>query len=107
MPRRDEDEDEDPGDRRSPPPPPPLTGILWNSEKYHGSPLSLSDERLGSLASWVQNHNITVVKLDCLVKDGGEDVYPSFIGRVEHSHWSRSVKLLCSDWLNFGAMSMP
>ena len=64
LPRREEEEDEDP------PPPPPLTGLVWNSEKYHGSPLSLSDERLGSLASWVEKHNITTVKLDCRIKGG-------------------------------------
>ena len=46
--------------------------------------MSLSDERLGKLASWVQHHNITVVKLDCLLKEGGEDVYPSFIGLTWH-----------------------
>ena len=50
-----------------------LAGIVWNTEKYHGSPLELSDERLGNLATWVQHHNITVVKLDCLVKDGTEE----------------------------------
>lgn len=49
------------------------TGIIWNTEKYHGSPLELKDERLGNLASWVQHHNITVVKLDCLIKEANEE----------------------------------
>ena len=49
------------------------TGIVWNTEKYHGSPLELKDERLGKLVSWVQHHNITVVKLDCLVKEANEE----------------------------------
>ena len=34
----------------------------------------------------------------------------SHINRVEHSHWSRSVQILCSDWLNFTMLvprSMP
>ena len=27
--------------------------------------------------------------------------------RVEHSHWSRSVEILSSDWLNLYMLSMP
>ena len=42
----------------------PVTGIAWNQEKYHGTPLQLGDERLGNLAKWVQLHNLTVVKVD-------------------------------------------
>ena len=47
----------------SPSPPPPLTGIAWHTDKYYGTPLELSDERLGKLADWVTHHNITVVKV--------------------------------------------
>ena len=44
-------------------PPPPQTAIIWNNEKYYGTPLELSDSRLGKLAQWVQHHNLTVVKV--------------------------------------------
>ena len=44
-------------------PPPPQTAIVWNKEKYFGTPLELSDNRLGDLATWVQRHNLTVVKV--------------------------------------------
>jgi len=70
--------------RNSPLPPPPMTGIAWHSDKYFGTPLELSDERLGKLADWVQHHNITVVKLDSTSKMGYEDVYPSFIAIAWH-----------------------
>ena len=42
---------------------PPLTAIIWNTEKYHGTPLELQDTRLGNLATWVTHHNLTVVKV--------------------------------------------
>lgn len=44
-------------------PPPPQTAIVWNNEKYYGTPLELSDSRLGKLSQWVQHHNLTVVKV--------------------------------------------
>ena len=50
-------------DKHSPAPPPPMTAIAWHSDKYYGTPLKLSDERLGKLADWVTMHNITVVKV--------------------------------------------
>ena len=42
---------------------PPMTAIIWNTDKYFGTPLELQDSRLGSLATWVQHHNLTVVKV--------------------------------------------
>ena len=45
-----------------------MTAIIWNTEKYHGSPLELDDSRLGKLATWVKSHNLTVVKLDCTTR---------------------------------------
>ena len=33
--------------------------------------------------------------------DFPEEHSQSVVFRVEHSHWSRSVEILCSDWLNF------
>ena len=69
--RKDSHKDEDKEDkRRSPLPAPPLTAIVWNTEKYHGSPLELDDSRLGKLATWVKSHNLTVVKLDCTTRQG-------------------------------------
>ena len=53
-----------PVDKEEPGPAPPLTALVWNSEKYDGTPLQLDDTRLGELADWVKDHNITVVKLD-------------------------------------------
>ena len=47
-----------------------MTAIVWNTEKYHGSPLELDDSRLGKLATWVKSHNLTVVKLDCTTRQG-------------------------------------
>ena len=55
---------------RSPGPAPPLTAVVWNGEKYHGTPLELGDARLGEVAAWLQTHNITVVKLDCRTRVG-------------------------------------
>ena len=83
--RKDSNRDEDKEDkRRSPVPAPPLTAIVWNTEKYHGSPLELDDSRLGKLATWVKSHNLTVVKLDCTTRVGFQDVYPSFIAMSWH-----------------------
>ena len=28
-----------------------------------------------------------------------------YAGRVEHSHWSRSVEILCSDWWNLSILA--
>ena len=83
--RKDSNKDEDKEDkRRSPVPAPPLTAIVWNTEKYHGTPLELDDSRLGKLATWVKSHNLTVVKLDCTTRVGFQDVYPSFIAMSWH-----------------------
>ncbi|XP_023335306.1 uncharacterized protein LOC111706625 [Eurytemora carolleeae] len=64
---------------------PPLTALAWDSSKYFGTPLQLTDSRLGDLAAWVEASNITVVKLDSKTKIGPfEDVYPSFIAISWH-----------------------
>ena len=68
----------------APRPPPPLSGVVWHSDKYHGTPLMLDDERLGELANWVRRHNMTTVKLDSTQKFGIDDVFPSFIAISWH-----------------------
>ena len=59
----------------------------------------------------VGSGEISVDRLDCpgWVGDGGgqdqqEDHVRLLGGRVEHSHWSRSVQILCSHWLNLTMM---
>ena len=44
-----------------------MTGVIWNTDKYYGTPLELQDSRLGNLATWVQHHNITVVKVATII----------------------------------------
>ena len=35
--------------------------------RYDGTPLQLDDERLGEIAKWIKHHDLSVVKLDCLM----------------------------------------
>ena len=35
--------------------------------RYEGTPLQLEDERLGEIVKWVKHHDLSVVKLDCLM----------------------------------------
>ena len=35
--------------------------------RYDGTPLQLDDERLGEIVKWIKHHDLSVVKLDCLM----------------------------------------
>ena len=35
--------------------------------RYDGTPLQLDDERLGEIVTWIKNHDLSIVKLDCLM----------------------------------------
>jgi len=63
-----------------------VTGIVWNKEKYIGTPLQLDDERLSEFSKWLKKHNIVIVKLDSCqrINGGAEDVYPSFVAIAWH-----------------------
>ena len=41
-----------------------VTGIVWDKEKYKGTPLQIDDDRLSEFSPWLRKHNIVIVKLD-------------------------------------------
>lgn len=61
-----------------------VTGIVWNRDKYIGSPLLVDDVQLTEFAPFLKQHNLTVVKLDSIERVGAEDMYPSFIAIAWH-----------------------
>jgi len=86
-------------------PPPQCTAIAWISDKYFGTPLQLTDQRLGKLADWVTRNNITVVKLDSTQKVGYEDVHPSFIAisweGMDYDSPLRDRTRICREFIDF------
>lgn len=73
----DQDEDDEEVDQRT-------TGIVWNKEKYNGTPLQIDDERLSEFSKWLKKYNVVVVKLDSCQRTNTEDVYPSFVAISWH-----------------------
>lgn len=63
-----------------------ITGLIWNKEKYRGTPLKIDDQRLSEFTPWLKKHNIVIVKLDSMQRsnNGTEDVYPSFVAISWH-----------------------
>ena len=41
--------------------------LLSHLIRYDGTPLQLDDERLGEIVKWIKHHDLSVVKLDCLM----------------------------------------
>ena len=79
--------------------------MVWHSDKYHGTPLMLDDERLGELANWVRRHNMTTVKLDSTQKFGIDDVFPSFIAisweGMDYDSPLRDRTRVCREFIDF------
>jgi len=63
-----------------------VTGIVWNKEKYKGTPLQIDDDRLSDFSPWLKKHNIVIVKLDSCQRSssGAEDIFPSFVAISWH-----------------------
>ena len=56
-----------------------VTGIVWNKEKYKGTPLQIDDDRLSDFLPWLKKHNIVIVKLDSCQRLNSSDSFTNFV----------------------------
>jgi len=86
-----------------------LTGIVWNKDKYLGTPLKMDDHRLTHYSKWLKKHNVAIVKLDSAqrINQGTEDVYPSMVAISWHGpDYETALKertVICREFFDFVA----
>ena len=56
-----------------------VTGIVWNKEKYKGTPLQIDDDRLSDFSPWLKKHNIVIVKLDSCQRLNSSESFTNFV----------------------------
>lgn len=63
-----------------------VTGLVWNKDKYLGTPLQMDDKRLNEYSKWLKRRSIAIVKLDSAQRanKGKDDVYPSLVAISWH-----------------------